>query len=61
MSMNNLFNREEVNNSQSYMTEREQQKLSRQASAFERFAGEFADTHVSYQNINGFILPLQVA
>ena len=36
-------------------------QLSRQASAFERFSGEFADTNVSYQNVGGFILPLQVA
>lgn len=59
--MNKLFNTENMPNSQVYKEERAQRKLSRRASAFERFAGEFADTHVSYQNINGFILPLQTA
>ena len=59
--MNKLFNSKNVSNSQVYKEERAQQKRSRRASAFERFAGEFADTHVSYQNINGFILPLQTA
>ncbi len=58
--MNKLFST--INqNAQMYKEEREQKKLSRQATTFERFAGEFADTHVSYQNINGFILPMQVA
>ena len=36
-------------------------QLSRQASAFERFSGEFADTTVSYQNVGGFIRPIVVA
>ncbi len=58
--MNKLFSTV-YQNAQMYKEEREQLKLSRKATAFERFAGEFADTHVSYQNINGFILPLQVA
>ncbi len=57
--MINFFNRENANNNDFYKEEREQ--MSRQASAFERFAGEFADTSVSYQNIMGFILPMQVA
>lgn len=59
--MKTIFNRENVQNSQVYKEEREQQKLSRQASVFEHFAGEFADTNVSYQNIMGFILPVQYA
>lgn len=58
--MNKLFSTI-YQNAQMYKEEREQLKLSRKATAFEHFAGEFADTHVSYQNINGFILPLQVA
>ena len=59
--MNKFYNSKNVSNSQVYKEERAQHMLSRRASAFERFAGEFADTHVSYQNINGFILPLQTA
>lgn len=57
--MNNFFNR--VEKAQQDREDQREYSISRQASAYERFAGEFADTSVSYQNIGGFILPLQVA
>ena len=55
--MNNLFNR--IEKAQSREDNRNYNE-SRQAAAFEHFAGEFADTGVSYQNVGGFVLPLQI-
>lgn len=57
--MNNFFNR--VEKAAQEREDNREYSASRQASAYEHFAGEFADTNVSYQNIGGFILPLQVA
>ena len=57
--MSNFFNR--VEKAAQQREDQRDYSMSRQASAFERFSGEFADTNVSYQNVGGFILPLQVA
>ena len=59
--MNNYSEKKLQNFVKTQKEKRELRLLSRRAIAFERFAGEFADTHVSYQNINGFILPLLTA
>ncbi len=59
--MNNYSEKKLQNFVKTQKEKRELRLLSRRASAFERFAGEFADTHVSYQNINGLILPLLTA
>ncbi len=57
--MKNFFNR--IERAEEKREDERNYHLGRQATAFERFAGEFADTGISYQNINGFILPTAMA
>ena len=45
-------------NTKSLKEKNDYRLLSRRATAFERFAGEFADTTVFYQNVGGFVRPV---
>lgn len=54
--MNNFFNR--VEKAEQARMDQHDYNMSRRASAYEHFAGEFADTGISFQNLGGFILPL---
>lgn len=59
--MKNTFETKKMTEKKSAKEKNDYRLLSRRATAFERFAGEFADTGISYQNINGFILPTAMA